>query len=136
MDWMHDQLFDGRRIWVLTMVDTWSRVCPALRVCRAANAAEVTAALDEAVRGKDQKRAATVAARYGKLGHEAAPLIAVLRKHSIGDDGAAGTSGVPSRTPTTQSEHAAGRAAQRSQSMSTGNLPWRAPGGPGSRGAR
>ena len=26
MDWMHDELFDGRRLWVLTGVDTWSRV--------------------------------------------------------------------------------------------------------------
>lgn len=50
MDRVHDQLFDGRRIRVPTMVDTWSRVCPALRVCRVAGAAEVTAALDEAVR--------------------------------------------------------------------------------------
>ena len=50
MDWMHDQLFDGRRIRALTMVDAYSRICPALRVCRVANAAEVTAALDEAVR--------------------------------------------------------------------------------------
>jgi putative transposase len=29
MDWMYDELFDGRRLWVLTVVDTWSRVCPA-----------------------------------------------------------------------------------------------------------
>jgi putative transposase len=50
MDWIYDQLFDGRRIWVLTMVDTYSRVCPALRVCRVASAAEVVAALEEAVR--------------------------------------------------------------------------------------
>ena len=49
MDWVYDQLFDGRRIWVPTMVDTYSRVCPALRVCRVANAAEVVAALDQAV---------------------------------------------------------------------------------------
>jgi len=49
MDWAHDQLFDGRRIWVLTVVDTFSRACPALRVCRVANAAEVVAALDRAV---------------------------------------------------------------------------------------
>jgi hypothetical protein len=28
MDWMHDELFDGRRVWVLTVVDTWSRVYP------------------------------------------------------------------------------------------------------------
>lgn len=50
MDWMYDQLFDGRRIWVLTVLDTWSRVCPVLRVCRIATALEVTSALDEAVR--------------------------------------------------------------------------------------
>jgi putative transposase len=50
MDWIYDQLFDGRRIWVLTMVDTFSRICPALRVCRVADAAEVVSALDEAVR--------------------------------------------------------------------------------------
>jgi putative transposase len=31
MDWMHDELFDGRRLWVLTVVDTWSRVCPVMR---------------------------------------------------------------------------------------------------------
>jgi hypothetical protein len=32
------------------MVDTLSQICPALRVCRVANAAEVVSALDEAVR--------------------------------------------------------------------------------------
>ena len=36
MDWMHDELFVGRRLWVLTVVDTWSRVCPVIRVCRSA----------------------------------------------------------------------------------------------------
>jgi putative transposase len=50
MDWIYDQLFDGRRIWAPTMVDTFSRICPALRVCHVANAAEVVSALDEAVR--------------------------------------------------------------------------------------
>ena len=50
MDWMHDELFDGRRIWVLTVVDTWSRVCPVLRVCRSATAIEVIDALEEARR--------------------------------------------------------------------------------------
>jgi transposase InsO family protein len=49
MDWMYDQFFDGRRIWVLTVVDTWSRICPVLRACRTATALEVTAALDEAM---------------------------------------------------------------------------------------
>lgn len=50
MDWMHDELFDGRRLWVLTVVDTWSRVCPVMRVCRAATAMEVVDALEEAGR--------------------------------------------------------------------------------------
>ncbi len=50
MDWIYDGLFDGRRIPVLMMVDTYSRVCPALRVCRVATAAEAVSALDEAVR--------------------------------------------------------------------------------------
>jgi len=50
MDWMHDELFDGRRLWVLTVVDTWSRLCPVLRVCRSATAMEVIDALEQARR--------------------------------------------------------------------------------------
>jgi putative transposase len=50
MDWMYDQFFDGRRIWVLTVLDTWSWICPVLQICRTATALEVTSALDEAVR--------------------------------------------------------------------------------------
>jgi putative transposase len=50
MDWMHDELFDGRRLWVLTVVDTWSRVCPIMRVCRSATAMEVIDALERARR--------------------------------------------------------------------------------------
>jgi putative transposase len=49
MDWIYDELFDGRRIWVLTVVDIWSRLCPVLRVCRQAKAAEVVEALRQAV---------------------------------------------------------------------------------------
>jgi len=48
MDWMHDELFDGRRLWVLTVVDTWSRICPVMRVCRSATALVVIDALEEA----------------------------------------------------------------------------------------
>jgi putative transposase len=33
MDRMHDELFDGRRLCVLTVVDTWSMMCPVMRVC-------------------------------------------------------------------------------------------------------
>jgi putative transposase len=31
MDWMHHELFDGRPLWVLALVDTGSRVCPVMR---------------------------------------------------------------------------------------------------------
>jgi putative transposase len=50
MDWMHDELFDGRRLWVLTVVDAWSRVCSVMRVCRSATAMEVIDALEQARR--------------------------------------------------------------------------------------
>jgi hypothetical protein len=46
------------------------------------------AALDEALRGKDQKRAAAVASRYGELGHDARAIFAKLRQYSISEDGA------------------------------------------------
>src|SRR5258705_13295708 len=45
---MHDELFNGRRLWVLTVVDTWSRVCPDMRICRSATAMEVIDALEQA----------------------------------------------------------------------------------------
>jgi putative transposase len=48
MDWMFDETFDGKRLWLLTVIDTWSRVCPVMRVCRSATAMEVIDALDEA----------------------------------------------------------------------------------------
>src|SRR5260370_38013971 len=44
---MHDELFNGRRLWVLTVVDTWSRVCPDMRICRSATAMEVIDALEQ-----------------------------------------------------------------------------------------
>lgn len=50
MDWMVDETFDGKRLWVLTVIDTWSRVSPVMRVCRSATAMEVIEALDEAGR--------------------------------------------------------------------------------------
>jgi putative transposase len=49
MDWMYDELYDGRRIWVLTIVDNFSRVSPGLRVTRHARAIDVVTALDRAV---------------------------------------------------------------------------------------
>src|SRR5262249_31983449 len=49
---------------------------------------KLIAALDEALRGKDQKRAAAVASRYGDLGHDPKAIFAKLREYSISEDGA------------------------------------------------
>ena len=38
MDWMYDELFNGKRICILTVVDTWSRICPVMCVTRSATA--------------------------------------------------------------------------------------------------
>jgi hypothetical protein len=50
--------------------------------------AKLIAALDEALRGKDQARAAAVAARYGELGHDADTIFAKLRQYAVAEDGA------------------------------------------------
>jgi hypothetical protein len=49
---------------------------------------KLIAALDEAVRGKDQKRAAAVVSRYGALGHDAKTIFARLRQYAVSEDGA------------------------------------------------
>jgi hypothetical protein len=49
---------------------------------------KLIAALDEALRGKDQRRAAAVASRYGELGHDANAIFAKLRQYAISEDGA------------------------------------------------
>jgi hypothetical protein len=49
---------------------------------------QLIAALDEAIRGNDQKRAAAVASRYGDLGHDPKTIFAKLRQYSISEDGA------------------------------------------------
>jgi hypothetical protein len=54
----------------------------------AKDAEKLVAALDEALRGKDQRRAAAVAARYGELGHDAKPIFAKLRQYALTEDGA------------------------------------------------
>jgi hypothetical protein len=50
--------------------------------------ARLIAALDEALRGKDQRRAAAVASRYGELGHDARAIFAKLRRYAVSEDGA------------------------------------------------
>jgi hypothetical protein len=52
------------------------------------DAGKLIAALDEALRGKDQRRAAAVASRYGALGHDPKAIFAKLRQYSISEDGA------------------------------------------------
>jgi hypothetical protein len=54
----------------------------------AKDAGKLIGALDEALRGKDQRRAAAVASRYGALGHDAAAIFAKLRQYSVSEDGA------------------------------------------------
>jgi hypothetical protein len=54
----------------------------------AKDAEKLLAALDEALRGKDQRRAAAVSARYGELGHDAKPIFARLRQYAVSEDGA------------------------------------------------
>jgi hypothetical protein len=54
----------------------------------AKDGAKLIAALDEALRGKDQRRAAAVASRYGELGHEAKAIFAKLRHYAVSEDGA------------------------------------------------
>jgi hypothetical protein len=49
---------------------------------------KLLAALNEAIRGKDQKRACAVTAKYGKAGHDAKALIAALRAYAVSEDGA------------------------------------------------
>jgi hypothetical protein len=49
---------------------------------------QLIAALDEALRGKDQRRAAAVASRYGELGHDAQAIFAKLQQYAISEDGA------------------------------------------------
>jgi hypothetical protein len=50
--------------------------------------AQLIGALDEALRGKDQRRAAAVATRYGELGHDVDAIFAKLRQYAISEDGA------------------------------------------------
>jgi hypothetical protein len=54
----------------------------------AKDAEKLIAALDEALRGKDQRRAAAVASRYGALGHDAKAILAKLRQYAVSEDGA------------------------------------------------
>src|SRR5580698_7339184 len=50
MDFVHDQLFDGRKIRVLTVVDTFTRLSPVIDVRQSYRGADVVDALEQAAR--------------------------------------------------------------------------------------
>src|SRR5690349_12383603 len=50
MDFVHDQLFDGRRIRILTVVDTFTRLSPAIEVRQQFRAADVVTVLERVSR--------------------------------------------------------------------------------------
>jgi putative transposase len=50
MDFVHDQLFDGRKIRVLTMVDTFGRLSPAIDVRQSYRGSDVVQALERVTR--------------------------------------------------------------------------------------
>lgn len=49
MDFVHDQLFDGRKIRILTMIDTFTRLAPAIDVRQNYKGADVVATLERAI---------------------------------------------------------------------------------------
>lgn len=49
MDFVHDQLFDGRKIRVLTVIDTFTRLSPAIDVRQSYRGPDVVATLEKAV---------------------------------------------------------------------------------------
>jgi putative transposase len=50
MDFVHDQLFDGRKIRVLTIVDTFTRLSPAIDVRQSYRGGDVVATLERVIR--------------------------------------------------------------------------------------
>jgi putative transposase len=50
MDFVHDQLFDGRKIRVLTIVDTFSRLSPAIDVRQSYRGSDVVKTLERIIR--------------------------------------------------------------------------------------
>jgi len=51
MDFVHDQLFDGRKIRILTVVDTFTRLAPAIDARLSYRGADVVATLEQACAG-------------------------------------------------------------------------------------
>ena len=60
MDFVHDQLADGRAFRILTVVDQWSRQSPILEAAFSVRGGDVAAALDRAVAAGVTPRSITV----------------------------------------------------------------------------
>ena len=60
MDFVHDQLADGRAFRVLTVVDQWSRLSPLLEVVQHVTGADVAAALDRGYAAEKLPQSITV----------------------------------------------------------------------------
>ena len=56
MDFMVDQLFDGRKLRVLTIVDICTKLCPAIGVAHAYKGHDVVATLEAAAREHGQPK--------------------------------------------------------------------------------
>ena len=59
-----------------------------LAAVKAADAAVLLGEAEDAVRAKDQLRAAAIVAKYGQLGHESRPVFDLLLKYATSEDGA------------------------------------------------
>ena len=60
MDFMSDQLFDGRRIRILTIVDAFSRLSPAIDVRQSYRGSDVVETLERVTRVHDKPRSIRV----------------------------------------------------------------------------
>jgi putative transposase len=60
MDFVHDQLLDGRRFRVLTVIDQWSRESVSVEPCLSLTGQSVAAILDEVAQRRPLPRAITV----------------------------------------------------------------------------
>ncbi len=59
-----------------------------LEPIRETNAAALLNQTEDAIRAKDQRRTAALAHRYGQQGHEARPLLNLLLRYAVSEDGA------------------------------------------------
>ena len=50
MDFVYDQRFDGSKIWCLTVIDNYSRLCPAIGVRKNYNGDDVVGILERALK--------------------------------------------------------------------------------------